>query len=153
MSITPISNDVPFGQDESSFYDIFRFWYYPFCVILLLIRDDEQKQPPEVFYKKGLLKTFAKFTGKHLCQSLFFNKVAGLRSATLLKMRLWYRCFPVNFAKFWRTPFLQNTSGRLLPDEQILRSYLVMKINRRVTRNAKFTWNGITLKRNDSKMT
>ena len=35
----------------------------------------------------------------------------GLRPATLLKKRLWHRCFPVNFAKFLRTPFLQNTSG------------------------------------------
>ena len=26
----------------------------------------------------GVLKNFAKFTGKHLCQGLFFNKVAGL---------------------------------------------------------------------------
>ena len=42
------------------------------------------------------------------------NKVAGLRPVTLLKKRLWHRCFPVNFAKFLRTPFLQNTSGRLL---------------------------------------
>ena len=30
---------------------------------------------------------------------------AGLRPATLLKKRLWHRCFPVNFAKFLRTPF------------------------------------------------
>ena len=29
---------------------------------------------PGVFYKKGVLKNFAKFTGKHQCQSLFFNK-------------------------------------------------------------------------------
>ena len=37
------------------------------------------------------------------------------RPAALLKKRPWYRyCFPVNFAKFLRTPFLQNTSGRLL---------------------------------------
>ena len=64
--------------------------------------------------KKGVLRNFTKFTGKHLCQSLLFNKVAGLRPATLLKKRLWHRCFPVNFAKFLRTPFLQNTSGRLL---------------------------------------
>ena len=35
--------------------------------------------------KKGILKNFSKFTGKHLCQSLFFNKVAGLRPAILLK--------------------------------------------------------------------
>ena len=30
------------------------------------------------------------------------------------KKRLWHRCFPVNFEKFLRTSFLQNTSGRLL---------------------------------------
>ena len=34
---------------------------------------------PEVFCKKGVFRNFAKFTGKHLCQSLFFNQVAGLR--------------------------------------------------------------------------
>ena len=33
---------------------------------------------PEVFCKQGALKNFAKFKGKHLCQSLFFlNKVPG----------------------------------------------------------------------------
>ena len=42
------------------------------------------------------------------------NAPPYLRPATLLKKRLWYRCFPVNFAKFPRTTFLQNTSGRLL---------------------------------------
>ena len=38
-----------------------------------------QKQLPEVFHKKGVIKNFEKFTEKHLCQSLFFDKVAGLR--------------------------------------------------------------------------
>ena len=57
---------------------------------------------------------FVKFTGKHLCQCLFFNKVAALRPATLLKKSLWHKCFPVNFVKFLRTRFLQKTSGRLL---------------------------------------
>ena len=69
---------------------------------------------PEVFCKKGVLKNFTKFTGKHLCQSLFFNKVAGLRPATLLKKRLWHRCFPVNFVKFLRTPFYIEHLWRLL---------------------------------------
>ena len=59
----------------------------------------------EVFYKKGALKKFAKFTGGHLCQSLFFNKVAGLRPATLLKKKLGHWHFSVIFAKFLRTPF------------------------------------------------
>ena len=66
------------------------------------------------YLRKGFLRNFAKFTGKHLCQSLFFNKVAGLRPATVLKKRLWRTCFLVNFAKFLRTFFLRNTSGRLL---------------------------------------
>ena len=30
---------------------------------------------------------------------------------TLLKKRLWRRCFHLNFGKFLRTPFLQNISG------------------------------------------
>ena len=47
-----------------------------------------EKQPPEVFYKKGVLTNFAKFPGKYLCHSLFFNKVAGLRPTILLKKRL-----------------------------------------------------------------
>ena len=42
------------------------------------------------FVKKGVLRKFAKFLGKHLYQSLFFNKVAGL---------------PVNFVKCLRTSF------------------------------------------------
>ena len=60
----------------------------------------------EVFCKKGVLRNFTKFTGKRLCQSLIFNKVAGLRPANLVKKRIQHRCSPVNFAKFLRTPFL-----------------------------------------------
>ena len=32
---------------------------------------------PDVFCKKGVFRNFGKFTGKHLCQSLYVNKVAG----------------------------------------------------------------------------
>ena len=42
-----------------------------------------------LFCKKNILRNFAKFTGKHLRQSLFFNKVA----------------FSCGFCKFLRTPF------------------------------------------------
>ena len=31
--------------------------------------------------KKGVLRNFTDFAGKHLCQSLFFNKVVGLRDS------------------------------------------------------------------------
>ena len=39
----------------------------------------------DVLYKKGVLRNFEKLTGKQLCQSLSFNKVGGLRPATLLQ--------------------------------------------------------------------
>ena len=63
---------------------------------------------PEVFCKKGVLKNFAEFTGIHMYQKLFLNKVAFLRPAALLKKRPWHRCFSVNFMKFLRTLFLRD---------------------------------------------
>ena len=42
-----------------------------------LFKKYTQKQPPKVFLRKGVLRIFAKFTGKYLCQRLFFNNVAG----------------------------------------------------------------------------
>ena len=64
--------------------------------------------------QKGVLRNFAKFTRKHLCQRHFLNKIAGLRPATSLKQSLSRRCFPVNFRNFLEQFFLQDTSGRLL---------------------------------------
>ena len=67
-----------------------------------------QKQPPQVFFKKCVLKNFVEFTGKDLRQSLFFNKIASLRSTSLIKNRVQRRCFPVNFAKLLRTLFYRT---------------------------------------------
>ena len=67
-----------------------------------------------MFYKKaGVLKNFEKFNGKHLCQSLFFHKIAGLRTQVFTStQKLWHKCFPVNFMKLSRTLFSQNTTRR-----------------------------------------
>ena len=43
-----------------------------------------------------------------------FIKVSGLRPSTLIKKRPWHSCFPLDFAKFLRKLFLQNTIGGLL---------------------------------------
>ena len=55
---------------------------------------------------------------KRICFTKYGSSVFALLQFTaskrLLKKILWHRCFPVNFSKFLRTPFLQNTSGRLL---------------------------------------
>ena len=68
--------------------------------------------------KIGVLKNLAKFTGKHLHWSLFFNQVAGVSflmklqasACNYIKKRLQRRCFPLNFAKCLRTLFLQSTN-------------------------------------------
>ena len=52
-----------------------------------------QKVRPEVFYKTDVCKHFRSSRPVHL------------RPATLLQMRLWHRCFPVNFVKFLRIPY------------------------------------------------
>ena len=69
----------------------------------ILIFFEQQKQPPEVFCKKGVLRNFVKFTGKHLRQSL------RLQPCNFIKKEA--------FTKFLRTPFLQNNSGRLLLEQ------------------------------------
>ena len=115
------------ASENQRFSDVFRgfrndtlAWHGLICCTSQLT----EATTGDVLWKKVFLKFFAKFTGKHLCWSLFFNRiadwslffnqVAGLRPATLLKKRLQHRCFLVNFAKFLRAPFLQNTSERLL---------------------------------------
>ena len=83
------------------------------CMLLeeqAVLCGNNRSSRPEVFCEKGVLRHFAKFTGKYPYQRLFFNKVADL-ACNFIKNNLWHRCFPVNFAKFLGTPFLQNTSG------------------------------------------
>ena len=73
--------------------------------------DSIQKQPPEVFYKKEVFKNFAKFTGKHLYHSLFLNKVATLRPATLLKRGFGAGVFCEFCEIFKRKPVLRITTA------------------------------------------
>ena len=55
-----------------------------------------QTQPPDMFCKKGALYNLTTFTGKHVC------------------LRLQHTPFPVNLAKFLRTPILKTICERLL---------------------------------------
>ena len=73
-----------------------------FCSTILSIIQTCRRSRPEVLCIKGVLRNFTKFTGKQLCQSLFFNKIAN----PMPKKKLLHICFPVNIAKFLRTPFV-----------------------------------------------
>ena len=76
-----------------------------------------KKQPPEMFYKKVVLKNFAIFAGKHLCWNLFLIKFHAYRPATFLK-RDSSTGVSVNIERFLRTPILKNMYKRLLLSTQ-----------------------------------
>ena len=65
-----------------------------------------QKQPPGVILLKGVFKNFVKFTKEKPVSESLFNKVAGLRSAALLRKILRHRCFLVIFASIFKNIFL-----------------------------------------------
>ena len=82
-------------------FSIFSFFKKNYFFNILKYRNSR----PQMFLKIVVLKNLAIFKGKHLCWSLFFNKVAGLTPATLLKKRLQHRCFLGNIEQFLRTAF------------------------------------------------
>ena len=58
-----------------------------------------------MFCKKGVPKNFSNFTGKHLCQALLFNKVAGV-----FLLHLFYRTPPVATSTFTFVLFMPDMS-------------------------------------------
>ena len=65
--------------------------------------------------KKGFLEISQNSQGSICTRVSFLIKFqASTWPANLLKMRLWHRCFPVNFAKFLRTSFLTERLRWLL---------------------------------------
>ena len=53
--------------------------------------------------RKGFLRNFAKLTGKHLCQSLFFNKVAA--ACNFIKKETLAQVFPCEFCEISKKTF------------------------------------------------
>ena len=67
-----------------------------------------QMQPLELFCKKGVLRNFADFTGKHLCWSFFLTELQEV--CNFIKKRLRHRSFPEEFTKLLRTPNLKTVN-------------------------------------------
>ena len=68
-----------------------------------------------MFLKGCVLKNFAIFTGKNLCWSLFFNKVASLKTYNFIKKRLQHEYFHVNIAQLLRAAsFMEHLRWLLL---------------------------------------
>ena len=73
-----------------------------------------------MFLTKGVLKVCSKFAGEHLCRSAISIKL----QSNFIEITLRHGCSPVNLQHIFRTPFVKNTSGRLLLRYQkIVHSY------------------------------
>ena len=62
---------------------------------------------PEVFWKKGILKIFTEFSGKHLCQSIFIKKEA------LAQVFSYEFCEIFKNIYFYKTPPLAASEAKL----------------------------------------
>ena len=101
-------------------WNVYNYIQLHFRIAIMIFKSSG----PDVFSKKGVLRSFIKFTGKHQCQSLFFNKVTGLRPATLFRKRnsgtslfLWI------VLSFLEHLLLQNTSVGCLWDLKQINTY------------------------------
>ena len=91
------------------------------CLLQLITTNSPSRsnQHSQIIFKYKMKIDAA--TGGVLCKKIFSeisqnsqeNTCLSKTHTALLKKRLWHRYFPVSFTKFLRTPFLQNTSGRL----------------------------------------
>ena len=103
------------------------YWHWINCyriqsdLHLIMLNENPEEEPAtfimwSVFFTETRIH-FSKFNIKDQKVRSTHQRYSVIRrckSATLLKKRLWHRCFSVNFVKFVRTPFLQDTSGLLL---------------------------------------
>ena len=85
-------NDLAIRQQ---FRADFRMTLDTFIDIVTLVRNRLEKEDRRSHHRRSIkidvLKNFVKFTGKHLCQSLFFNKVAvASETKTFLRMHAFF---------------------------------------------------------------
>ena len=88
--------------DESAIYQ----WFCHNHSKTFLITSSSRNRRAEVFCEKDVLKNFAKFTGKQLCQSLFFNN--------FIEITVQHGYSPVNLLYIFRALFPKKTYGGLL---------------------------------------
>ena len=81
---------------------------YPLRIVFEFFKNcqeyiNSRSSHPDVFCKKGVLRNFAKFTGKSLCQSLCFNKVA--ENCSFIKIKTLAQVFSCEFCEISKNTF------------------------------------------------
>ena len=93
----------------------------------------------QMFFKIGVLKSFANFTGKHLCWSFFLKKLAGSRPATLLK-KASTQGFSCEVSEILKTPFFIEHLRWLLLHLWWLLLYFFKKVIKQLSRKRVMTY-------------
>ena len=88
-----------------------------------------RKQSP-----RGVFRNFAKFTGKHLCQSLFSNKVAGLKPKNTF-----FYITPLVTALCEQVPLISFTSTSLLTLHSFMK-YILLTYRHMLEWSRCFEW-------------
>ena len=116
FNISPLSVKLPFGSIYRNVWINLSSSCDKICSLIFQMTSWKEKLRSSHLrcsVRKGVLRNFAKFTSKHLCQSLFFNKVAGLRQH-YFKRDSGTGVFLLILRNFQERLFIQNTSGRLV---------------------------------------
>ena len=83
--------------------NLIYFFIYMYIYIYILVRSNR----PVVFCKKVFLNILQNSKENTCARASFLIKLQASGLRPLLKKRLWLRCFPVDFVKFLKTPYLQ----------------------------------------------
>ena len=122
----------PFKQNhrKSCKFFYWQYWYFSWAIW----QERVVMEYPEAVAQRCSVKNVFLGISQNSQENIFARvsfliklQASDFRPATLLKKRLWSRCFPMNFAKFLRTPFLQNSSGRLLLYAKAMKSMILCK--------------------------
>ena len=114
------------GGQNSGIWSERIFWMSPYCSLNISNLETDSCEWWELvaFISLNLL-IFTLNTVNYLfkMQKIFFSTLfsywvcqftEAAKTCNFNKKRLWHRCFTLNFAKFLRTPFSQNSFWRLL---------------------------------------
>ena len=72
---------------KKNLYQFFSFHFHSFLVLTCCLRSSENSEAQRCSVRKGVLRNFAKFTGKYLCQSLL--SLQNTSSGCFWKLALW----------------------------------------------------------------
>ena len=89
-----------------------NIWFFSLQRKWIFLSRIFRSSPPEVFLGKGVLKICRKFTGEHPRRGAISIK----SQSNFIEIAFRNGCSPVNLLHIFRTPFRNNTSGRLLLD-------------------------------------